>query len=241
MKNNIKELIVYTDGACSGNPGVGGWAFVIPSISHESSGFDVDTTNNRMEIFACIEALRYLSDCNITKLPIRIVTDSQYVVNTMTKGWKKNKNNDLWKQLESFVNDDFEGNVKFEWVKGHSTNEYNKRCDELAVNEYTKYKNYNDRIENEEREKEFVKYGKKETINKLTTDSSIDIRFVAREKYTFEDNSYCILYQCSMVDCIWVAEWQSKEILGGGSYSHCRNIVMDRKEFVDNGYQNLPF
>ena len=132
-------LKIYTDGACSGNPGPGGWAFVIPELSYEESGYIEDTTNNRMEIFSIVRALKYLSVYYPDIEEIEIITDSQYVVNTMTKGWKKNKNNDLWAILEANLYP--YTNVVWTWVKGHADNPYNKRCDELAVAEYKTYQN----------------------------------------------------------------------------------------------------
>lgn len=130
--DNIK---LYTDGACSGNPGPGGWAAIIingDSI-HKISGSDESTTNNRMEIIAVIEGLKMISEVS----EVEVITDSAYVVNTMTKGWKRNKNQDLWNELDTLIS---KHNVKFTWVKGHASNQYNNECDKMAVLEYQKYK-----------------------------------------------------------------------------------------------------
>ena len=129
---NIK---LYTDGACSGNPGPGGWAAIIinGNYIHKISGSDESTTNNRMEIIAVIEGLKMVSeDSNV-----EVITDSAYVVNTMTKGWKRNKNQDLWEELDNLIS---KRDVKFTWVKGHASNQYNNECDKMAVLEYQKYK-----------------------------------------------------------------------------------------------------
>ena len=129
---------VYCDGACSGNPGPGGWAFVIPSLNVEKSGYVEATTNNRMEITAVIEAISYLSSTNKRNYKDRrleIITDSQYVVNSMTKGWRKLKNTDLWGALDFLLSLGWQ--ITWTWVKGHSDNPYNARCDELAVKEYS--------------------------------------------------------------------------------------------------------
>lgn len=130
--DNIK---LYTDGACSGNPGPGGWAAIIINgdYIHKISGSDKSTTNNRMEITAVIEGLKMIGDAS----EVEIITDSAYVVNTMTKGWKRNKNQDLWNELDTLVT---KHNVRFNWVKGHASNEYNNECDKMAVAEYQKYK-----------------------------------------------------------------------------------------------------
>jgi ribonuclease HI len=130
--DNIK---LYTDGACSGNPGPGGWAAIIINgdYIHKISGSDKSTTNNRMEIIAVIEGLKMISDAS----RVEVITDSAYVVNTMTKGWKRNKNQDLWNELDALV---FKRDVKFTWVKGHASNQYNNECDKMAVLEYQKYK-----------------------------------------------------------------------------------------------------
>jgi ribonuclease HI len=130
-------LKIYTDGACSGNPGPGGWAYVIPEYTKEEFDYVPDTTNNRMELTAVIEglhgALKYANGGDV-----EIITDSQYVVNTMTLGWKKNKNVDLWQELDNILV--YFHEVKWTWIKGHADNPYNKRCDELAVNAYNYYK-----------------------------------------------------------------------------------------------------
>ena len=128
---------VYCDGACSGNPGPGGWAFMIPALGVEKSGFIDNTTNNRMEITAVIKALEWLNSRYSNLADIEIITDSQYVVNTMTKNWKKNKNIDLWHMLDYLLS--FNWQLTWTWVKGHADNQYNARCDELAVSEYKKY------------------------------------------------------------------------------------------------------
>jgi ribonuclease HI len=127
---------VYCDGACSGNPGPGGWAFTIPELGLDLSGYDPDTTNNRMELIAVIQALNYVSR-NLPNTEVEIITDSQYVVNTMTKGWQMKKNTDLWKFLLELLR--LFKQVKWTWVKGHSSNIYNARCDELAVAAYRAY------------------------------------------------------------------------------------------------------
>ena len=123
------KIVIYTDGACSGNPGPGGWGcvFVCGEYMKELNGGVPHTTNNRMEITAVIEGLKALK----TKaLPIEVVTDSKYVIGTMTEGWKKKVNVDLWKQLDEVK----QGlTITWTWVKGHADNPYNNRADELAV------------------------------------------------------------------------------------------------------------
>lgn len=130
---------VYCDGACSGNPGPGGWAFVIPSLGIKKSGYQNATTNNRMELKAVIEALSYLSSTNdrsYSDLEVEIITDSQYVVKSMTENWRKLKNTDLWDTLAYLCSLGWK--ITWTWVKGHASNPYNTRCDELAVEAYTK-------------------------------------------------------------------------------------------------------
>lgn len=132
------EIIIYTDGACSGNPGPGGYGLVLMSGPHrkeKSEGYRL-TTNNRMELLAAIVALESLT---IPGSDVKIYTDSQYLVNAVNKGWlfgweKKNfakkKNPDLWiRFLKSYR----KHNVKLIWVKGHNENKENERCDQLAV------------------------------------------------------------------------------------------------------------
>jgi ribonuclease HI len=133
-----QEVIIYTDGACSGNPGPGGYGVVLLSGRHRkelSEGFRL-TTNNRMELLAAIrglEALRYEG------LTVKLYTDSQYLVNAVNKGWlfnweqkrfAKKKNQDLWL---SFLDVYRKHRVSLIWVKGHNNNPENERCDLLAV------------------------------------------------------------------------------------------------------------
>ena len=138
----MKNVDIYTDGACRGNPGRGGWGAVLVynGIEKELSGGEKLTTNNRMELSAVIAALGALKEaCRVT-----LTTDSQYVVNAIEKGWleswKKNKwrksdksavlNVDLWEQLSELL---AKHEVSFVWVKGHNGHPYNERCDALAT------------------------------------------------------------------------------------------------------------
>ena len=145
--NTVKEIImkhvdIYTDGACRGNPGRGGWGAILVygSREKEMSGGEPMTTNNRMELSAVIAALSVLKEpCHVT-----LTTDSQYVVNAIEKGWltgwKKNNwrksdksevlNVDLWQELSSLLD---RHEVEFVWVRGHNGHAYNERCDKLAT------------------------------------------------------------------------------------------------------------
>ena len=121
-------ITVYTDGSCSGNPGPGGWGVIIlypDGNILELSGITIATTNNRMEIQACIEALKVL---NGTNHKITIYTDSQYLIKGATE-YKRNVNHLLWKELDELMKDK---KIKFVWVKGHSGDYWNDRADTLA-------------------------------------------------------------------------------------------------------------
>ncbi len=121
-------LTAYADGSCLGNPGPGGWGVVLESIDGsrlEFSGSAASTTNNRMEITAAIEALRRLPRGS----EVTIRSDSQYLVKTMTLGWKRRENLDLWKMLDIEV---ALRKVRWEWVRGHSGDALNERADQLA-------------------------------------------------------------------------------------------------------------
>jgi ribonuclease HI len=138
------EIVIYTDGACLGNPGPGGWGAVLLWKKHkkEISGYETHTTNNRMELQAVIEALKSLKRKN---LPVRIVTDSKYVQHAFTKNWLDGwirrgwitaektpvKNRDQWEQLLELT---APLQVQWDWTKGHANDKYNNRCDELARN-----------------------------------------------------------------------------------------------------------
>ena len=138
----MKHCYIYTDGACSGNPGPGGWGAVLVygSFEKELSGGDPKTTNNRMELTAVIEALSLLKEpCMVT-----LTTDSKYIVDSVTlgwargwkaRGWKKSSgepalNPDLWEKLLILLDTH---KVDFVWVKGHNGHPYNERCDKMAV------------------------------------------------------------------------------------------------------------
>ncbi|RXT04820.1 ribonuclease HI [Ammoniphilus sp. CFH 90114] len=138
----MKEVVVYTDGACSGNPGPGGWGAILMFGEHkkELSGGEKETTNNRMELKAAIEALKALKE----PCTVKLHSDSAYLVNCfqqgwykgwMKNGWKNSKkqpveNQDLWKEILELMK---KHKVEYIKVKGHADNEYNNRCDEMAV------------------------------------------------------------------------------------------------------------
>lgn len=145
---NIKKVEIFTDGACSGNPGAGGYGAILRYGVHEKelSGGEALTTNNRMEIMGVIAALSALKEpCEVV-----LTTDSKYVVDSITKGWvyswKKNNwiksdkkpalNSDLWQKLLPLLEIH---NVTFIWVKGHAGHPENERCDRLAVEQRDKY------------------------------------------------------------------------------------------------------
>lgn len=150
MENS--EVIVYTDGGCSGNPGPGGWGCVVidSGKSHEYSGGEKQTTNNRMELTAAISALQAVSDnSSWASRKVTVFSDSQYVKNGITSwinNWKKNGwktaakkpvlNQDLWMKLDSLYS---RLNVEWKWVKGHAGVEYNEVCDSLCRREMEKF------------------------------------------------------------------------------------------------------
>ncbi len=138
----MKKVDIYTDGACSGNPGPGGWGAILcyNGVEKEISGGEPHTTNNRMELLGVITALSMLKEpCEVT-----LYSDSQYVTNAMTRGWaqkwkaqdwmrtKKDPalNADLWDKLLNLCNTH---KVTFVWIKGHNNHPMNERCDRLAV------------------------------------------------------------------------------------------------------------
>lgn len=142
------KVMLYTDGACSGNPGPGGWCAILKLGEHEKviSGGSADTTNNRMELTAVIEGLKALK----RKCCVTVVSDSKYVCDAVLKGWvyswkkkgwkksdgKPALNVDLWeKLLEQLAMHE----VEFNWIKGHAGHPENERCDKKAVEEYQKY------------------------------------------------------------------------------------------------------
>ena len=148
----MKAVTVYTDGACSGNPGPGGWAAILMygERRRELSGGEASTTNNRMEMTAIISALSALSALKEPCI-VELYSDSRYVLDALEKGWavrwrrngwKRNKteaalNPDLW---ETLLNLTERHDVRCHWVRGHADNPYNNRCDELAVSESRKFR-----------------------------------------------------------------------------------------------------
>ena len=143
----MKKIILYTDGACSGNPGPGGYGAILIYGNHEKeiSGGEKNTTNNRMELTAAISGLESL----VEPCEVDLFSDSKYLVDSITKGWAANwqkngwikpdkkpaLNADLWERLLHLLNIH---RVSFHWVKGHAANKYNNRCDQLAVAETAK-------------------------------------------------------------------------------------------------------
>jgi ribonuclease HI len=146
----MKKVEIYTDGACSGNPGKGGFASILiyKGVEKVISGSEALTTNNRMELIAVIKGLKALKEpCEVD-----LYSDSAYVINAINENWlndwknnnwktsnkKSVKNIELWQELDQLIK---VHKVKFIKVKGHSDNEYNNRCDKIAVNEYLKLEN----------------------------------------------------------------------------------------------------
>jgi len=138
----MKTVTIYTDGACSGNPGPGGWGCILEyqGVEKELSGGESSTTNNRMELTAVIRGLEALKE----PCTVELYSDSKYVIDALEKGWalswqrrgwiKSDKkpalNPDLWEELLALTQ---KHTVHYHWVKGHAQNEKNNRCDELAV------------------------------------------------------------------------------------------------------------
>ncbi len=145
----MKQVIIFTDGACSGNPGPGGWGTILIYGEHEKemSGGEPSTTNNRMELTAVIEGLRALKE----PCQVELCSDSKYVLDALEKGWAKGwrkrgwvksdkkpaLNPDLWEILLDLCE---KHEIHYHWVKGHAENPYNNRCDEMAVAEWQKFK-----------------------------------------------------------------------------------------------------
>ena len=145
----MKKVILYTDGACSGNPGVGGWGAVLiyKGVEKRISGADGNTTNNRMEMTAVIEGLKCLKE----PCEVEVYSDSAYTVNAYANGWvdgwigngfkkadgKPVLNEDLWRELFSLTS---KHRVTFIKVKGHADNEYNNICDKLATTAVKNFK-----------------------------------------------------------------------------------------------------
>ncbi|MBX2994510.1 MAG: ribonuclease HI [Bdellovibrionaceae bacterium] len=146
MSNWLKSIVVYTDGACSGNPGPGGWASIVAFPEghvRELGGKEAPTTNNQMELMGTIRALDLIKDRDE---PVVIFTDSTYVIRGITQwvwGWKKRGwknaegqevlNRDLWERLHRLVLARKEGKVEWKYIRGHTGNPGNERCDEIAV------------------------------------------------------------------------------------------------------------
>lgn len=141
MKPEMKKVRLITDGACIGNPGPGGWAYVLRygDKAKEMSGFEAGTTNNRMELRAAVEGLRALKEA----CEVEVITDSQYMKNGITEwihNWKRNGwrtaskkpvvNQDLWQELDAQV---ARHKTEWSWTKGHASHADNNRCDELAT------------------------------------------------------------------------------------------------------------
>ena len=138
----MKTVTLYTDGACSGNPGPGGWGAILSynGVEKELSGGEANTTNNRMELLAVISGLEALKE----PCCVELYSDSKYVIDGLSKGWavswRKNNwrkadkkpalNPDLWERLLDLTE---KHRLSYHWVKGHADNPYNNRCDQLAV------------------------------------------------------------------------------------------------------------
>lgn len=201
----MKTIKLFCDGACSGNPGPGGCAFIILDEENEfdyrEAKYFPNTTNNRMELQACIEGLEeiYVRGKIVDK--IEIYTDSQYLVKTMTMGWKKSKNTDLWQDLDDVIldltlanTDNYKKlNIEWNWVKGHSSNKYNNLCDKMAVNAYKNPPS------------------QEQIIERVDT---IDVSFKHIQMYTYSNREVNIYEFKNEVCNQYVAELDNNEIVG---------------------------
>jgi len=126
--NPMTATQIYTDGSCLGNPGPGGWAYIIRDGKRdiEGHGSEPVTTNNRMELMAAIQALSALPDSRSVVLH----SDSQLLIKTMALGWKRKKNQDLWDALDQVC---ARHQITWQWVRGHDGHRENERCDRLAL------------------------------------------------------------------------------------------------------------
>lgn len=134
-----KNIFIYTDGSCKGNPGPGGWAAIF--LENEAGkpfailkGNESPTTNNRMEMTAVIEALKFIHENKLEKFEIKLFSDSNLVIQTLISGWKRKANKDLWEQVDKFNQ---KLSIEYVWVRGHAKNKWNNECDKIATNEAT--------------------------------------------------------------------------------------------------------
>jgi len=148
MSDKISFVQIFTDGACSGNPGPGGWGTILRynGVEKELSGGEPETTNNRMELTAVIEGLK----CLKRRCDVELYTDSKYVADSIEKGWAKSWQKNGWKKAdkkpalnsdlwEIMLNELEKQNVKIIWIKGHDGHQENERCDKLAVAQSQKF------------------------------------------------------------------------------------------------------
>ena len=145
----MKNVEIFTDGACSGNPGPGGWGAILRYGKHEKElhGYEAETTNNKMELTAVIMALKALKEpCEAV-----ITTDSKYVVDSITKGWAKKWRANGWRKADKKPAQNVElfeellnlldyHKCSFNWIKGHAGHPENERCDKMAVAEYERHR-----------------------------------------------------------------------------------------------------
>ncbi len=133
----FEAVEIYTDGSCKGNPGPGGWGAIVLNKKTQKpvailKGREKNTTNNRMEMVAVIEALRYIVTNKLQSENIVLYCDSNLVVQTLMKGWKRKANLDLWEEMDE-LNEELD--VSFFWIKGHSRHYWNNECDKIAQKE----------------------------------------------------------------------------------------------------------
>lgn len=154
-----KVIEIYTDGSCRGNPGPGGWGAILLEKDSKKpfetvKGHESDTTNNRMEMIAVIEALRYLHENHMQNMDVILHSDSNLIVKTLNEGWKRKANLDLWEELDE-LNEEL--SVKFIWIRGHNNHKWNEEVDRIALAEATKAKKSPNKIKGKE-------YGKQKKL-----------------------------------------------------------------------------
>jgi len=133
----MKQIEIYTDGSCKGNPGPGGWGAIFLEKNSKTpfkilKGHALDTTNNRMEMTGVIEALRFIDKEKLHTSQCTLYSDSNLIIQTLLQGWKRKANLDLWEELDD-LNEELD--IQYTWVKGHAKNHWNNECDKVAQKE----------------------------------------------------------------------------------------------------------
>jgi ribonuclease HI len=250
----MKKIIIYTDGSCLGNPGPGGYGVLIEPNGNEIilRGGEASTTNNRMEMMAVLEALKWVADNTGRNYEVDIFSDSSLVVNSMKHGWKRKANLDIWGDIDNAMSALQNIKINWYWVKGHSDNHFNQKVDEIAVEESNKFnKSEKTKLPTELADGYFCQKCNKKVDGRLSYNSEADmirvdcencgsyIMFAEKNPKNLKEAKKRILASKTQLEKIKQIKEDQGETVGEKEMKKLKTLTREQAEKLINSAQTL--